>query len=252
MPSYVARPHVLADEFVPGYLGDSFGLFPFVHGDPLANQFDGPFLVRLIRKEVTHIFGFPFGIESRDPDIPSCWHSGTMRRSCCWSIPCHNQANPLPTNDTPASDIPQRFQCPAMLGDGGVGNRKVRYRSARIPSPPSRGGALRPPAAACGACARNYESCSIPECRLARDGIRAGQRPSGSDFEACGSARPARGVPIPILCRSGWPRVLWSRYHRPIPSRGRLRRSRIVTRHFAQARRDLGQPAGISSTAAGR
>src|SRR5258706_14549120 len=88
MPSYVARPHVLADEFVPGYLGDSFGLFPFVHGDPLANQFDGPFLVRLIRKEVTHISGFPFGIESRDPDIPSCWHSGTMRRSCCWSIPC--------------------------------------------------------------------------------------------------------------------------------------------------------------------
>src|SRR5262249_54338664 len=106
----------------------------------LANQFDGPFLVRLIRKEVTHISGFPFGIESRDPDIPSCWHSGTMRRSCCWSIPCHNQANPLPTNDTPASDIPQRFQSSAILGDGGVGNRKVRYRSARIPSPPSRGG----------------------------------------------------------------------------------------------------------------
>src|SRR5262249_47414370 len=130
MPSYVARPHVLTDEFVPGYLGDSFGLFPFVHGDPLANQFDGPFLVRLIRKEVTRISGFPFGIESRDPDIPSCWHSGTMPRSCCWSIPCHNQANPLPTNDTPASDIQQRFQCPAMLGDGGVGNRKVRYRSA--------------------------------------------------------------------------------------------------------------------------
>ena len=48
----------MADEFVPGYLGDSFGLFPFVHGDPLANQFDGPFLVRLIRKEVTHISGF--------------------------------------------------------------------------------------------------------------------------------------------------------------------------------------------------
>jgi hypothetical protein len=26
MPSYVARPHVLANKFVPGYLGDSFGL----------------------------------------------------------------------------------------------------------------------------------------------------------------------------------------------------------------------------------
>src|SRR5262249_22372196 len=126
MPSYVARPHVLTDEFVPGYLGDSFGFFPFVHGDPLANQFDGPFLVRLIRKEVTRISGFPFGIESRDPDIPSCWHSGTMRCSCCWSIPCHNQANPLPTNDTPASDIPQRFQCPAMLGDGGVRGGRVK------------------------------------------------------------------------------------------------------------------------------
>jgi hypothetical protein len=124
MPSYVARPHVLANKFVPGYLGDSFGLLPFVHGNPLANHFDGPFLVRLIRKEVTNMSGFPFGIEGRDPDIPSCWHSGTMRRSCCWSIPCHNQADPLPTNDTPASDIPQRFQCPAMLGDGGVGMRQ--------------------------------------------------------------------------------------------------------------------------------
>ena len=88
MPSYVARPHVLANKFVPGYLGDSFGLLPFVHGNPLANHFDGPFLVRLIRKEVTNMSGFPFGIEGRDPDIPSCWHSGTMRRSCCWSIPC--------------------------------------------------------------------------------------------------------------------------------------------------------------------
>ena len=87
MPSYVARPHVLANKFVPGYLGDSFGLLPFVHGNPLANHFDGPFLVRLIRKEVTNMSGFPFGIEGRDPDIPSCWHSGTMRRSCCWSIP---------------------------------------------------------------------------------------------------------------------------------------------------------------------
>src|SRR5712671_5014781 len=62
MSSYVARPHVLADQFVPGYLGDSFGLFPFVHGDPLANQFDGPFLIRLIGEEVTHTSGFPLGI----------------------------------------------------------------------------------------------------------------------------------------------------------------------------------------------
>jgi hypothetical protein len=91
MPSYISRPHVLAVEFVDSYLGDGFGLLPFVHGDPLANHFDGPFLVRLVRKEVTHSFGFSLGIESCDPDIPSCWHSGTMRRSYCWSIPCHNR-----------------------------------------------------------------------------------------------------------------------------------------------------------------
>src|SRR3954447_11783421 len=42
MPSYVARPHVLGDEFVPGCLGASFGLPPFVHGAPLASQFDSP------------------------------------------------------------------------------------------------------------------------------------------------------------------------------------------------------------------
>jgi hypothetical protein len=106
MPSYVARPHVLAGEFVPGYLGDSFGLLSFVHGDPLANQFDGPFLVRLIRKEVTHTSGFPLGIESRDPDIPSCWHAGTMRRSSCWSIPRHNQADPTTSTASDCAHTP--------------------------------------------------------------------------------------------------------------------------------------------------
>jgi hypothetical protein len=127
MPSYVARPHVLADEFVPGYLGDSFDLFPFVHGDPLANQFDGPFLVRLIRKEVTHISGFPFGIESRDPDIPSCWHSGTMRRSCCWSIPCHNQADPLPTNTGKAIRSTDRTEA-LMQASYGRHDHRGRHR----------------------------------------------------------------------------------------------------------------------------
>jgi hypothetical protein len=80
MSSYVARPHVLADQFVPGYLGDSFGLFPFVHGDPLANQFDGPFLIRLIGEEVT-LPGFPSESKVVTRTFPSCWHSGTMRRS---------------------------------------------------------------------------------------------------------------------------------------------------------------------------
>src|SRR5262249_51299948 len=74
MPFYVARPHIMADEFVPGHLGDRFGLLPFAHGNPLANEFHGPFLVGLIRKEVPHSSGFPFKIEGCDPHIPSCCH----------------------------------------------------------------------------------------------------------------------------------------------------------------------------------
>ena len=50
MSSYVARPHVLADEFIPGYLGDSFGLLPFVHGNPLANDFATPQIKREFKR----------------------------------------------------------------------------------------------------------------------------------------------------------------------------------------------------------
>src|SRR5262249_49044032 len=120
MSSYVARPHVLADQFVPGYLGDSFGLFPFVHGDPLANQFDGPFLVRLIRKEVTHISGFPFGIESRDPDISVHHHERgspmkNRKREICTSGSSillafrHYASQLLLVNPLPQSNYWKRF-----------------------------------------------------------------------------------------------------------------------------------------------
>jgi hypothetical protein len=70
---------------------------PLCSRGPSCEPIRRPFLIRLIGEEVTHTSGFPLGIESRDPDIPSCWHSGTMRPSCCWSIPCHNQADPVPT-----------------------------------------------------------------------------------------------------------------------------------------------------------
>ena len=39
MPSQAVRS-LSASGIVPGYLGDSFGLFSFVHGDSLANQMD--------------------------------------------------------------------------------------------------------------------------------------------------------------------------------------------------------------------
>jgi hypothetical protein len=53
-----------------------FGLLPFAHGNPLANEFHGPFLVGLIRKEIPHRSGFPFEIEGCDPHIPSRCHCG--------------------------------------------------------------------------------------------------------------------------------------------------------------------------------
>ena len=45
MPPYVAGSHPWANKFVPRHLSDGFGQFPFVYGDPLANQFDGSFLI---------------------------------------------------------------------------------------------------------------------------------------------------------------------------------------------------------------
>src|SRR3977135_51394 len=75
MPPYVAGLHSCADKFVPRHLSAGFGQLPFGHGDPLANQFDGSFLIGFVCKEIPHDSRFSLGIESRDPDIPSCWHS---------------------------------------------------------------------------------------------------------------------------------------------------------------------------------
>jgi hypothetical protein len=74
-PPYVAGPHPWADKFVPRHLSDGFGQFPFVYGDPLANQFDGSFLIGFVCKKIPHDSRVSLGIESRDPDVPSCWHS---------------------------------------------------------------------------------------------------------------------------------------------------------------------------------
>jgi len=75
MPPYVAGSHPWADKFVPRHLSDGFGQFPFVYGDPLANQFDGSFLIGFVCKKIPHDSRVSLGIESRDPDVPSCWHS---------------------------------------------------------------------------------------------------------------------------------------------------------------------------------
>jgi hypothetical protein len=45
-----------------------------VHGDPLANQFDGSFLIGFICKEIPHDSRFSLGIESRNPHVPACCH----------------------------------------------------------------------------------------------------------------------------------------------------------------------------------
>src|SRR5262249_11431492 len=84
--SYVARSHSLREQFVRGYLGDSFGLLSFAHGQALANQFHRPCLLGFVSQEIAHGCGLAVDVESRDPDIPSCRHRGTMRRTFCRSI----------------------------------------------------------------------------------------------------------------------------------------------------------------------
>ena len=86
-PPYVAGPHPWADKFVPRYLSDGFGQFPFVYGDPLANQFDGSFLIGFVCKKIPHDSRVSLGIESRDPDVPSCWHSHAPQRSSVNDLP---------------------------------------------------------------------------------------------------------------------------------------------------------------------
>ena len=59
-PPYVAGLHPWADKFAPRHLSDGFGQFPFVYGDPLANQFDGSFLIGIRMQENSVRFeGFP-------------------------------------------------------------------------------------------------------------------------------------------------------------------------------------------------
>jgi hypothetical protein len=74
-PPYVAGPHPWADKFVPRHFGDGFSQFPFLYRDPLSNQFDGSFLIGFECEEISHDSRASLGIESRDPDVPSCWHS---------------------------------------------------------------------------------------------------------------------------------------------------------------------------------
>jgi hypothetical protein len=74
MPPYVAGPHPWADKLVFRYFSNGFGQLTFVHGNPLAHQFDGSFLIGFVCKEIPHDTRFSLGIESRDPDVPSSWH----------------------------------------------------------------------------------------------------------------------------------------------------------------------------------
>jgi hypothetical protein len=79
MPPYVAGPHPWSDKFVSRHLSDGFGQLPFGHGDPLANQLDRFFLNGFVCKEIPHDSRFSLGIETCDPNVPSCWHCTVER-----------------------------------------------------------------------------------------------------------------------------------------------------------------------------
>src|SRR5262249_52919188 len=78
MLPYIAGSHRLAEKFVCCHFGDSFRHLPFVHGDSLANQFDGSFLIGFICKEIPHNSRSSLGIESRNPHVPTCCHLRTV------------------------------------------------------------------------------------------------------------------------------------------------------------------------------
>ena len=75
---YIAGSHPLAEKFVCCHFGDSFRHLPFVHGNSLANHFDGSFLIGFICKEIPHNSRSSLGIESRNPHVPTCCHLRTV------------------------------------------------------------------------------------------------------------------------------------------------------------------------------
>jgi hypothetical protein len=99
MPPYVAGPHPRVDKFVPRHFSDGFGQLPFVYGNPPANQLDGFFLIGFVHKKIPHDSRFSLGIESRDPDVPSCWHSWDYAPQLSWVNGFLNQAGLLPALD---------------------------------------------------------------------------------------------------------------------------------------------------------
>ena len=53
------RVSSLADKFVSAHFRDSFGQFPFAHGNSFANRLNGGFFISFVRKEIRTIRGFP-------------------------------------------------------------------------------------------------------------------------------------------------------------------------------------------------
>jgi hypothetical protein len=90
-PPYIAGPHSWGDKFVPRHLSNGFGQLPFVYGDPLANQFDGSFLIGFVCKEIPHDSRF-----SRV--VTRMFHPagilGTMLPYYRRSMACLNQTDP--------------------------------------------------------------------------------------------------------------------------------------------------------------
>ena len=69
---------------------------------------------------------------------------------------------------------------------------------------------------------------------------RGGADSSRADRHACGAAQAARGLSLPLLRRRRRPDLLWARSARPVPARGRLRRSHPEGR-------EAGRPAGAGA-----
>ena len=93
-PPYVAGPHPWADKFVPRHFSDGFSQFPFVYGNPLANQFDGSFFIGFVCKKIPHDSRFP----SESKLVTRMFHPAGILQSKDSALPsgrCRNGSHQL-------------------------------------------------------------------------------------------------------------------------------------------------------------
>src|SRR5712675_518080 len=67
------------------------------HAAPVSPRQNSEFLIGFVCKEIPYDTRFSLGIESRNPDVPSCWHSSHLapQPSLVNALPCYPRTGPV-------------------------------------------------------------------------------------------------------------------------------------------------------------